>query len=153
MNTEAKPQNDGSLYFTPGPLTLSENLLAWSMSQLRSLVLSVKDIRRRLWYSQRVKIKAESLSSSCSANSHFPWQQLKGGVWILLFFLWSHLSPHVQSFMSYHRATEFLVLVFCWAIIVSCIFSCFFYAKISTVQVLYCLNTMHGFTGIGLTLQ
>lgn len=85
---------------TPGPLTLSENLLAWSMSQLRSLVLSVKDIRRRLWYSQRVKIKAESLSSSCSANSHFPWQQLKGGVWILLFFLWSHLSPHVQSFMS-----------------------------------------------------
>lgn len=43
-------------------------------------VFSVKHIRRHLWYSQRVEIKAESLSTSCSATTHFPWQLAEGWV-------------------------------------------------------------------------
>lgn len=48
----------------------TQNPPVQSMSQL----LSVRRIRRHLWYSQGVKIKAGSLSTSCSANTHFPLQ-------------------------------------------------------------------------------
>lgn len=54
-------------------------------------IFSVKHIRSYLWYPHRVKSKAESLSTSCSATTRLPWQP--GDLtWILLFCLWSFLS-------------------------------------------------------------
>lgn len=69
------------------------------MSHLLTPVFSVKHIRRHLWFSQRVKMKAESLSSSCTATSHFPWQQILGRVQISLFSLISYFSSRLKFYV------------------------------------------------------
>lgn len=73
-------------FFHPGPHSGEINSVNSAPT-----VFSVKHISRHLWYPQRVQIKAESLSTSCSAYTRFPWQ-LRDLIWILLFFLWSFLS-------------------------------------------------------------
>ena len=78
--TEAKPHYDKSCCFTLSLPTLPETPTALSMSQIFSPVFSARHIKRHLWYSQGVKIKAESLSTSCSATTHFPWQPVEGRV-------------------------------------------------------------------------
>lgn len=101
LTQEPNPQNANSFCFTLSLPTLSANPPAWSMRQLFSCVFSVKHISRQLWYSQRVKIKAESLSTSCSAAAHFPWQQIKGGVQILVFSLISFTSIGQSAWIAF----------------------------------------------------
>lgn len=74
-------------------------------------VFSVKHIRSYLWYPHRVKSKAESLSTSCSATTRLPWQP-GDLIWIVLFCLWSFLSRFRFSVPPTWRAVAWWLHLF-----------------------------------------